>query len=121
MTEAIPTVPLYSQGDIDMGLKPFIDRAATDLAARLGVQPSDIATHAAVLVIWPDASLGCPQPGMRYAQVPTDGSVIELSHDGAFYRYHSGGGREPFLCQVPVKTAPPSEGGLNPGSAARSS
>lgn len=121
MTEAIPTEPLYGAGDIDKGLEPFIARAAADLAARLGVQPSDIATHAAVLVIWPDASLGCPQPDMRYAQVPTDGSVIELTYAGAFYRYHSGGRRGPFLCQVPVRTAPPSEGGLNPGSAAQSS
>ena len=121
MSEAIPTAPLYSAGDIDPGLKPFIDQAAADLATRLGVAASDITTHAAVLVIWPDASLGCPQPNMRYAQVPTDGSVIELSYEGSVYRYHSGGGRGPFLCQVPVKSAPPSEGGLNPGSAVQTS
>lgn len=120
MSEPIPTEPLYSEGDIDKGLKPFIDEAAADLAARLGVPASDITTHAAVLVIWPDASLGCPQPNMRYAQVSTDGSIIELSYSGSFYRYHTGGGRGPFLCQVPVKTAPPSEG-LGPGSAAQSS
>ena len=118
MSEAIPSAPLYSAGDIDTGLKPFIDLAASDLGARLGVPASDITTHAAVLVVWPDASVGCPQPNMRYAQVPTDGSVIELAYDGSVYRYHSGGSRAPFLCQDPVKTSPPSEGGLSPGSAA---
>jgi len=111
MSEAIPTAPLYSAGDIDTGLKPFIDQAAADLATRLGVPASDITTHAAVLVVWPDASVGCPQPTMRYAQVPTDGSIIELAYEATFYRYHSGGSRGPFLCQMPVRSPPPSEGG----------
>ena len=41
---------------------------------------------------------GVPLPDMRYEQVPTDGSLIVLSVDGAAYRYHSGGSRPPFLC-----------------------
>ena len=111
MSEPIPSAPLYSAGDIDTGLKPFIDQAAADLATRLGVPAADITTHAAVLVVWPDASVGCPQPNMRYAQVATDGSIIELAHDATFYRYHSGGGRGPFLCQMPLTSPPPAEGG----------
>lgn len=101
--------PLYAAGDIDGGLQPFIDQAADDLAARLGVERDEISTHAAVLVVWPDTSLGCPQPDMRYAQVPTDGSVIELDHGGAVYRYHTGGERGPFLCEQPITKAPPGE------------
>lgn len=99
--------PLYAAGDIDKGLAPFVDQAVRDLADRLDVEAASITTHAAVLVVWPDTSLGCPQPGMSYAQVLTDGSVIELEHDGTFYRYHTGGDRGPFLCEQGLTKAPP--------------
>jgi len=108
--------PLYEAGDIDRGLRPFIDQAKDDLAVRLGVAVDAISTHAAVLVVWPDASLGCPSPDMRYAQVLTDGSVIELGYDGHIYRYHTGGDRGPFICEQPLTKTPPSEGiGLGSG------
>ncbi len=100
--------PLYIAGDIATGLQPFIDQAVDDLASRLDVEVSAIATHAAVLVVWPDASLGCPQPDMFYAQVMTDGSVIELEHAGRYYRYHTGGDQGPFICPQPLtKTTRP--------------
>ena len=108
MIRAIPTEPLYEQGDVDPGLQPFVDQARADLGALLGVDPQTIGTHAAVLVTWSDGSLGCPMPDMRYAQVLTDGSIIELTHAGKTYRYHAGGQRSPFLCQTPITAAPTS-------------
>jgi hypothetical protein len=101
--------PLYEPGDIDRGLQPFIDQAIDDLAARLDVDASSITARAAVLVVWPDASLGCPQPDMQYAQVTTDGSVIELDHDRNVYRYHTGGTLGPFICERPITKAPATE------------
>ena len=101
--------PLYDPGDIDPGLQPFIDQAVEDLATRLAVDASTVTTRAAVLVVWPDASLGCPQPDMAYAQVVTDGSIIELGYDGNVYRYHTGGTRGPFICEQPITKAPPTE------------
>ena len=98
--------PFYAAGDVDPGLEGFVGRARLDLAERLGVPPAAVTTHAAVLVRWPDGSLGCPQPGMSYAQVVTDGFVLELAHDGAVYRYHGGGARGAFLCQPPAVRAP---------------
>ncbi len=106
-TPPIPGPPLYEAGDIDTGLQSFIDRATTDLATRLDVDPATISTHAAVLVVWPDTSLGCPLPDMRYSQVLTDGSIIELEHDAKIYRYHTGGNRGPFTCDTPLTKAPP--------------
>lgn len=103
------TTPLYSAGDIDQGLQPFFEQAIDDLAARLEVVTSEITVHAGVLVVWPDTSLGCPQPGMSYAQVLTDGSVIELEHDGRYFRYHTGGERGPFVCEQLLVKAPPGE------------
>lgn len=87
-------------GTVDPGLLPLVDQARTDLAGRLGVGAESIALISAELVEWPDASLGCPQPGMVYQQIPSDGSVIVLSSGGTQYRYHTGGSEYvPFLCE----------------------
>jgi hypothetical protein len=115
-TEAPPgedTVPtgstesVYEPGTIDPGLQPFIDRAVADLAKRLGIGVDEIETISGVLVVWPDSSLGCPQPGMVYTPATEDGSVIELGAQGRVFRYHTGGTTyEPFLCDQPLKEAP---------------
>ena len=36
---------------------------------------------------------------MAYIQVPVDGSFIQLRAGGVLYDYHSGGSRDPFLCE----------------------
>ena len=102
------TDTVYEQGDIDPGLQPFITMAIDDLAARLDVDPAEITPLSGVLVVWSDSALGCPQPGMQYAQVPVDGSVIELGAGGRAYRYHTGGSTTPFLCDQPLTQKPPS-------------
>jgi hypothetical protein len=96
---------------IDPGLQPYIDLAVADLAARLQREPSAIVTRSAVLIVWPDASLGCPKPGMQYAQVQTDGSQIVLEVDGVAYDYHAGGSTTPFLCEPTTKTGSSTTGG----------
>jgi hypothetical protein len=63
--------------------------ARLDLARRLGVPEGDVRPGALRRVTWPDAGLGCPQPGELYAQVQTEGFVIELQVAGARYRYHT--------------------------------
>lgn len=97
---------LFPAGDLDSGLQPWIELATTDLAARLGVDAGAIAPVSAVLVVWPDVALGCPEPDRQYATILTDGAVIELEADGAVFRYHAGGDRSPFLCATPITTAP---------------
>ena len=72
--------------------------AIDDLAARLSVAADAIALVRVEEVDWPDGSLGCPQPDMRYTQALVNGSFIQLSVDGQLYNYHSGGRRAPFLC-----------------------
>jgi len=97
---------VFPAGDVDPGLSPWVDDASAELAARLGIDVDEVEVSAAVLVVWPDASLGCPEPDMAYATVLTDGAVIELGVGGAVYRYHAGGSTEPFLCPRPIDTAP---------------
>jgi hypothetical protein len=126
-TTTTTTVPAVTSttggGAIDPGLNAVIPIAVTDLAERLGLPESEIEVTAAYLVSWPDASLGCPEPGMQYAQVVTDGAVIELTADATTYSYHMGGSRyRPFLCETPAGSIPPKDqtettlgvGGLNP-------
>lgn len=81
------------------GMEFLIEKAKTDLAQRLSISISEINLIEAREVVWPDASLGCPQPGMEYAQVLEDGALIVLEAQGATYDYHSGGTRGLFLCE----------------------
>lgn len=75
--------------------------AAEDLADRLGVAVDVVEVTRVEEVTWRDASLGCPQPGMAYAQVLTNGTLVVLEVDGTTYEYHAGGPRAPFLCENP--------------------
>lgn len=95
-----PTSPM--PGQHDPALTGLVDAAVEDLATRLDVPVDQVTVVSAEAVTWGDTSLGCPQPGMRYAQVVTDGTRIVLAHDGTDYAYHSGGDRRsPFLCEQP--------------------
>lgn len=105
-TVVVPPVP----GTIETGLEPLISLAIRDLAGRLSIAEGEIEVLEAIAVVWPNAALGCPQPGMSYRQVPMDGTLIRLQVEAKVYEYHSGGGRDPFLCEQPLKTqkdAPP--------------
>jgi hypothetical protein len=63
--------------------------ARKDLASRLGVPVHEILPDGAEQRIWNDASLGCPEPGMQYAQVVTEGWVLTLRHGERDYTYHA--------------------------------
>lgn len=66
-----------------------IAAAKQHLAARLSRSEMEIALGKVEYVEWRDASLGCPKPGMVYAQVITPGFRIILLTDGITYEYHS--------------------------------
>lgn len=89
---------------------PIIVQAKEDLAKRLGVQISEIELLSFEEVVWPDSSLGCPQPGMAYAQMLTPGFLIILSVDDQAYEYHASRGTEVIYCEnpeLPVPGEPP--------------
>ena len=85
------------------------DLALADLAARLSVAPDAITVKAVERIEWPDASLGCPQPGIMYAQVITPGYRIVLEVDGKSYEYHADTQRHVVYCES--KGAQPLPGG----------
>jgi hypothetical protein len=77
---------------------PIVEPAVTDLAGRLGVEPSEIEVVMAERVTWPDGSLGCPEPGVSYTQALVEGSKVVLGHAERVYLYHAGTDDQPFLC-----------------------
>jgi hypothetical protein len=77
--------------------------ALADLSARLAVQPASIEIVASEEVIWPNGSLGCPQPGMSYTQAEVAGYRVILRHHRRIYRYHAGGDARPVLCRSDEK------------------
>jgi hypothetical protein len=103
---AISTSP--AQGDVTemtpstlagAGMQDLIDKAIADLAQRLSIPTDQIKSMEAREVVWPDASLGCPQPDMVYEQVPVEGLLIRLSVGKEIYFYHTGSAADPFLCE----------------------
>lgn len=78
-----------------------VELAVADLSQRLGIPASEIDVAVAERVVWPDASIGCPEPDMMYAQVLQDGVRIVLEAAGERYHYHGGGAQELFLCESP--------------------
>jgi hypothetical protein len=86
----------------DPALRSFVEPARADLVRRLGVGADSIELIEARSVVWPDRSLGCPQPGVEYPQVQQEGLLIRFRVGGRVYQYHGGGGRAPFLCERPA-------------------
>jgi hypothetical protein len=84
-------------------LRELVMQARKDLAERLTVEPETIDLVEVSEVVWPDASLGCPQPGKAYPQVTKEGHLIRLRSGKRIYRYHSGQGGAPSLCENPAR------------------
>ncbi len=63
--------------------------AIGDLTARLKIAPETVMVVSVSAVDWPDTSLGCPQPGMFYAQIIVSGYTIILSASGQQVEYHA--------------------------------
>lgn len=86
--------------------RQMIMHAKKDLAQRLSVEVDQINLLEIREVIWPDSSLGCPQSGTVYDQVPQNGLLIRLGVGGRMYFYHSGGTQAPFLCEGTSQVVP---------------
>ena len=74
--------------------------ARAALGRELGIDDLDgIELVRAEPVDWPDASLGCPEKGMAYAQVVTPGWRVILRIQGRDWRVHAGG-RRAVVCRT---------------------
>ncbi|WP_298828228.1 hypothetical protein [uncultured Piscinibacter sp.] len=61
-----------------------------DAAMRASVTVADVHIESTQSVTWRDASLGCPQPGMMYAQILVPGWRVVIAAGGKRLDYHVG-------------------------------
>lgn len=92
-----PKPPANKGGKAETQAK-LVEAAQTDLAQRLGVTSDEIQMVKVEPVMWPDGSLGCPEPGMMYTQAIVPGYRITLSAGGQEYDYHADQ-KTAFLCE----------------------
>lgn len=102
LTPTVGTVPTVLGGGDSAVPRERLAVAIGDLAGRLGIAPDSISVVSAEAVSWPDASLGCPQPGMMYPQVITEGYRVILVAEGKEYAYHGDDRGELFYCENPA-------------------
>lgn len=100
----------YVYDEYPTELNGIVGLAVSDLATRLEIAESAITVVLVEEVVWSDGSLGCPQPGMSYIQVLTDGLRTVLEANGRIYDYRSGGSSGPVLCEQAVVKDEPSAG-----------
>ena len=68
------------------------------LAQQLGISADQIVLSSVKSVVWRDAGLGCPKPGVDYIQVETPGYNILLEAGGKAYTYHTDATRRFVPC-----------------------
>jgi hypothetical protein len=88
-----------------VALGKLVETSRQDLAKRLSVAVTDITLVEAAPVVWSNSSLGCPQPGMVYADVLTPGFLVVLRSGDRQHEYHAGSNQVPAYCKNPL---PPS-------------
>lgn len=82
-----------------------------DAAARAGVAAAAVRLESVQPVTWPDASLGCPQPGMAAVQMLLPGWLLRVEAGGRRYGYHAEGGGRWLMCPAQRAQPPLSTGG----------
>jgi hypothetical protein len=97
-TKANPPANLPQPAPAGQGAERVIQLARQDLAQKLNVPIDEIREVSVEAVEWPDTSLGCPQPGMMYAQVITPGFRVVLAAQGQTVEYHTDSGRRVVSC-----------------------
>lgn len=68
---------------------PLVSLATADAARQTGADPGQVRIVLVEARVWPDRSLGCPRPGMGYAQAITPGFLIVVEARGRRLDYHT--------------------------------
>lgn len=96
--------PTISPAELPTGL---LEDILEDLSSRLEIEPQEIEVARAEAVLWPDGSLGCPQPGEYYTQAAVSGYWINLQVDNVTYDYRASETGHFLLCEGPLPLALP--------------
>ena len=86
---------------------PSIQEAVlADARLRAGAGRGDVHLVLSQPVTWPDASLGCPEPGRMYTQSLVSGYLLRVQAGAALLEYHAGAGGRWLYCPADRATAP---------------
>ena len=96
-TATVLPTPAVPGGESDR--EEIVAAVAVDLAQQLGISSAQITVISVTAKTWSDASLGCPEPGMMYAQVLTPGYQMILEAGGNQYDYRADQSGNFKLCQ----------------------
>lgn len=106
--ESTPEVTGDSLVDVDPVAAGLITAAQRALADQLGVPIRRVQLIGVDAIVWPDTSLGCPQPGLNYAQTEVSGYRIVLQVGTAQSIFHTDFDRV-FLCAAEDEVLPASQ------------
>jgi hypothetical protein len=84
----------------------LLDAVLDDAAARTGLDRSKLIVVQDQAVVWPDGSLGCPEPGMMYTMALVDGYHIIIQAGDQQLDYRTGRNNFFTLCERPVPFKP---------------
>ena len=82
----------------DAASEKLVTLVKQHLAKQLGIPADQIELSSVKSVVWRDAGLGCPKPGVDYIQVETPGYNILLEAGGKAYTYHTDATRRFVPC-----------------------
>ena len=103
----------------EMSITPPVEKivqlAQQDLASRLGIDPGMIKLVKSEEMLWPNAALGCPRPGVFYARGRVPGFQIWLDADGTEYVYNTDLNGTLVLCPELNPYAPNTDSDPTPG------
>jgi hypothetical protein len=90
----VPAEPPVALPPVKIGTpSPFGQKMAllsqADLSKRLNIGVDEITIKAVQPVVWPDSSLGCPQPDFAYSQIPANGFIVVLEVAPNQFLYHT--------------------------------
>lgn len=84
----------------------LLERILADAAARSGLDTSALAIIQDQAVVWPDGSLGCPQPGMMYTQALVDGYHVLIQAGETVLDYRATQRGSFTLCERALRVPP---------------
>jgi hypothetical protein len=90
--------PTATQVEVQDEAEGVVRQAREDLAQRIGMDTDRIRLVTVEEMEWSDSSLGCPSPGMMYAQVVTPGFRVRFEAGRQEYEYHTDAAQLIVLC-----------------------
>jgi hypothetical protein len=79
--------------------EPAVRAALQDITQQRNLAADAVRVQSVTPMDWPNTSLGCPQPGMFYAQVIVPGYRIVLAAGGQTAEYHADKKGRVVTCQ----------------------